>query len=178
MKYIIASDIHGSEYYANELIKKFHELKADKLILLGDILYHGPRNPLPKDYNPQGVVKLIQSIKNKVLWIKGNCDSEVDEMIMGMNFVNDGVLVINNTNFFLSHGHIKNEDNNNLSEGDYLICGHTHINKHEVRNNIHYLNCGSVSLPKENTKNSFLVIENKVTCLDFDNNVIFEVEYV
>ncbi len=174
MKYIIASDIHGSSYYANLLINKVNEYKADKLVLLGDVLYHGPRNPLPKEYDPMKVVELLNTVKNKLIWIKGNCDSEVDEMVLEFNSVSLGVLVINNTNFYLSHGHIPV---NNLNDNDYLITGHTHVNKYEKINNINYLNCGSVSLPKENTTNSFLLIQdNLIKCLDFNNNIIFEVK--
>ncbi len=176
MKYIIASDIHGSSYYTNLLINKVKEYNVDKVVLLGDILYHGPRNPLPKEYDPMKVVELLNTIKNKLIWIKGNCDSEVDEMVLELNSVPLGVLVINNTNFYLSHGHNKVT---NLQKGDYLVTGHTHVNKYENIDNINYLNCGSVSLPKENTTNSFLLIEdNKIKCLDFNNNIIFEVNYV
>ncbi len=175
MKYLIASDIHGSSYYTKKLIDKFNEIKADKLILLGDVLYHGPRNPLPKDYNPSEVSNMLKEIKNKVIWIKGNCDSEVDEMVLEMKSVNEGVLVINNKNFYLTHGHNIIQ---NLSNGDFVLSGHTHVNKYEVIDGISYLNPGSISLPKENTTNSFIVIEDKIQCLDLDLNLIFEVEYV
>lgn len=176
MKYIIASDIHGSSYYAKLLVDKINEYNVDKVVLLGDVLYHGPRNPLPKEYDPMKVVDLLKSIKNKLIWIKGNCDSEVDEMVLELNSVVLGLLVINNTNFYLSHGH---NPVNNLNVNDFLVTGHTHINKYEKINGINYLNCGSVSLPKEDTTNSFILIEdNKIKCLDFNNNIIFEVDYV
>ncbi|MFI3328873.1 MAG: phosphodiesterase [bacterium] len=173
MKYIIASDIHGSAYYMKKLSNIINELQVDKLVLLGDILYHGPRNPLPKDYNPMEVVEMLTAFKDKIIWIKGNCDSEVDEMVLNMKSINEGIININNKNFYLAHGH---NEINNLSKGDYLVTGHTHINKYEEKNGIHYLNPGSISLPKENTTNSFILIEENIKCLDLDLNLIFEVK--
>ncbi len=176
--YIIASDIHGSSYYTKLLLEKFKQHNCKKMFLLGDILYHGPRNPLPKEYNPELVFTMLNELKSNIVWVKGNCDSEVDEMVLEIKCINESVLVINNTNFYLSHGHITNEDNNNLSKGDYLINGHTHINKYEEKDGVHYLNCGSISLPKGGTTNSYLIIDETIKCLDFDDNIIFEVKYV
>ncbi len=176
--YIIASDIHGSSYYTKLLLEKYKKLNANRLFLLGDILYHGPRNPLPKEYNPQLVSELLNANKNDIVWIQGNCDSEVDQMVIDIKCIKEALLVVNNKNFYLSHGHITNEDDNNLKSGDYLINGHTHINKYELKDNIHYLNCGSVSLPKGDTTNSYIIIDKTIKCVDFDDNIIFEVDYV
>ena len=177
MKYIIASDIHGSLFYTKLLMEHFNQLQADKLILLGDILYHGPRNPLPLEYNPKEVSNLLNEYRSKIIWIKGNCDSEVDQMVLNFQAVNEAVLVINNRNIYLSHGHIINEDNNLLLDRDILISGHTHIQVCKEVNNITYLNPGSTSLPKEDSKNAFILLdENKLTCLSFNMEVLYEIK--
>ncbi len=174
MKYLIASDIHGSSYYTKELFKKVDELKIDKVFLLGDILYHGPRNPLPKEYNPEEVFTLINKYTKKVVLIKGNCDSEVDQMVLENNFVEVGLIEENNKNIFLHHGH---KELKSLNENDFVIQGHTHINKLEIIDNITYLNPGSIALPKGGCANSFIIIENnKITCYDFSMNIIFETD--
>lgn len=179
MKYMVASDFHGSLFYVKLLMEKFDLLGCEKLIMLGDILYHGPRNPLPKEYNPKDVSELLNKYKEKIIWIRGNCDSEVDEMVIDIPCVNQGVLVVGKSNFYLSHGHIINQENNNLSKGDFLISGHTHIAICKEIDGIHYLNPGSISLPKGEDDGSFIVIDDKVIiCLTFDDKVVYEVDYV
>ena len=86
MKYLVASDLHGSNFYLDKLLSRVNIENPDKIILLGDILYHGPRNDLPKDYNPKEVCKKLNLIKNKILCVKGNCDAEVDEMVCDFKF--------------------------------------------------------------------------------------------
>lgn len=160
MKIAIASDIHGSKYYAEKLIERFIEEKADKLVLLGDIYYHGPRNPLPKDYAPMEVAKLLNPIKDKLIVIKGNCDSEVDQMISEFTFVENSMILIDGKRIMLTHGHKLNKDN--LEEGAYdvLAYGHFHINMMEKVKGVLVLNPGSLSLPKENSISGYIVIEN------------------
>ena len=109
MKYLIASDLHGSAYYTQKVIEEFNSKKADKLILLGDIFNHGPRNPLPKDYSPMDVAKMLNSIKDNLLVVKGNCDSEVDTMIAEFDFLDNSTIVVNDKTLFLTHGHIYNK---------------------------------------------------------------------
>ena len=165
MKLLIASDIHGSAYYCKKLVDAFSKEKADRLILLGDILYHGPRNDLPREYNPKAVIKMLNELKDKILCINGNCDAEVDSMVLDFTLFKDyKVLTIDNKVFYLTHGHMFNTDNPPpMRENDILIHGHTHISCCESfgDNNL-YLNPGSVSIPKENTQNGYMIYENNI----------------
>lgn len=178
MRYLFVSDIHGSYESAQIIIDKFNKHNCDFIYLLGDILYHGPRNPLPLDYNPQKVASLLNEIKDNILWIKGNCDGEVDEMVLDFPMVEKGVLFVNNHRVFLTHGHKYNEKNMTLNEGDILLYGHLHINFLKNENGVIVGNPGSLSLPKENTKNSYLVIENnKITIYSLDKEEIISVNF-
>ena len=162
MKLIIASDIHGSAYYCEKLLKALKLEKPDKLLLLGDILYHGPRNDLPKDYNPKKVIAMLSEIKDIILAVRGNCDTEVDQMVLPFPVLaNYAVLYIDGTTIYATHGHNYNEDNlPPLSKGDILLCGHTHIPVIREHENYTYINPGSVSIPKENSKHSYIIFEN------------------
>ena len=164
MKYIIASDIHGSAYYCRMLVDAFRKENADRLLLLGDILYHGPRNDLPKEYAPKEVISILNPLKNKIFCVRGNCDTEVDQMVLDFPVLADyGVFEINNKLIYATHGHKFNETTPPpLSDGDILLCGHTHIPKIENCSNFTYLNPGSVSIPKENSPHSYIVLENNV----------------
>ena len=162
MKFIIASDIHGSAYYCRMLLEAFEKEKADKILLLGDILYHGPRNDLPKEYAPKEVIALLNPLKDKILCVRGNCDTEVDQMVLDFPVLADyAVIAVDKTVIYATHGHKYNEGNlPPVTEGDILFCGHTHIpviNKHETYT---YMNTGSVSIPKENSPHSYVVFEN------------------
>ncbi len=175
MKWLIASDIHGSEYYLKELIRSYKSEKADKLILLGDLLYHGPRNDLPKDYAPKAVIEILNSLKNEILCVRGNCDADVDQMVLDFPILADyAVLCYNNTLIYLTHGHVYNENNlPPLQKGDILINGHTHVAKCTEYENYTYINPGSVSIPKENTHHGYLIFEDGTfTWKDFGGNVI------
>ena len=172
MKYLVVSDIHGSSYYANKINKIFNKEKADKIILLGDLYYHGPRNPLTKEYNPMEVCEIFNNLKDKILCIKGNCDAEVDEMISEFEF-NESISVdINGLKFFFTHGHKYNIDN--IPEGiDVLVYGHFHTGFIKERNGIICVNSGSISLPKENTKNSYLIIDgNEIILKNVEGEII------
>lgn len=162
MKLMIASDIHGSYYYCDKLVKAFNEEKADKLVLLGDILYHGPRNDLPCEYEPKKVINILNGIKDKILCVRGNCDTEVDQMVLEFPVMADyAVLNIDGTVMYLTHGHHYNPDNLlPMNNGEILLYGHTHIPKDEIVNGIRCINPGSVSIPKENSNNSYVIFEN------------------
>lgn len=178
MKLLFASDIHGSEYYAKMLVDKYTELKCDKLILLGDILYHGPRNDLPKGYNPKGVICLLNALQNEILCVRGNCEAEVDQMVLEFPCMSDSLIMYDRGKmFFVTHGHIFNTQNPpKLSSGDVLIHGHTHVQTVEKFGDNIYVNPGSVSIPKEDNPPSFMVYENgRFTILDFDMHVLNEV---
>ena len=178
MKWFIASDIHGSEYYCKKMLTAFEAEKADKLLLLGDILYHGPRNDLPKDYNPKAIIELLNTVKNKIVCVRGNCDSEVDQMVLEFPILSDYcILCIDDLTIYATHGHINNKLPA-LTDKDILLTGHTHVPAHTKENNYTYINPGSVSIPKENSHHGYILLENKkFLWKDFDNNIILSAEY-
>ena len=175
MKYLIASDIHGSAYYCDKVIESFEREKADKLLLLGDILYHGPRNDLPEEYAPKKVISLLNPLKDKILCVRGNCDTEVDQMVLEFPILAEFCLIsYNNTMIFVTHGHKFNTTSlPPLSKGDILLHGHTHIPKCEKCGDIMYLNPGSASIPKENSHHGYMTFEDGVFMWkDFDGKEI------
>lgn len=160
MKIVIASDIHGSAYYCEQLRERFGEEKAQKLILLGDLLYHGARNPLPKDYSTLKTAEILNSLKEHILCVKGNCDSQVDTLVLEFPVEADFLyLPVFGRNIILTHGHGMPAM---LKKEDILLNGHFHVPKIEQREDCLYLNCGSVSIPKENSPHSYLVLEDGV----------------
>lgn len=161
MKYIIASDIHGSFTYAEKLINAFLEEKADKILLLGDILYHGPRNDLPDGYSPKKVFELLNSYKNDILCVRGNCDAEVDQMVLEFPIMADYLIISNKNNMvFATHGHIYNENAlPPLKKGDVLLHGHTHLTVVKDLGDVTYINPGSIALPKDGN-NGYIIFEN------------------
>jgi putative phosphoesterase len=173
MKFLIASDIHGSAYYTQKVLSLFEKEKADKLILLGDIYNHGPRNVLPKDYNPMQVAELLNGVKEKLIVIKGNCDSQVDTMISEFDFVENTVIVSGGKCVFLTHGHEYNKDKPTKTKFDGVIYGHFHTGFIIKKGGTTYVNAGSTSLPKEQTPNSYLTLEEGVVTLkDIEGKVI------
>ena len=162
MKLMFASDIHGSAYYAELLKDKYYEEKAQKLILLGDILYHGPRNDLPKDYAPKKVIEILNSMKNDLLCVRGNCDTEVDQMVLEFPIMADyAVMYLDGNMLYITHGHHHNPQNPPMiNKGDILMNGHTHISADERYDGFRYLNPGSVSIPKNGTGHSYMIYEN------------------
>lgn len=162
MKLLIASDIHGSAYYCRKLIKTIEKEKADRVLLLGDILYHGPRNDLPKDYAPKEVIAMLNPIKNKLLCVRGNCDTEVDQMVLDFPILADySVIPVGERLIYATHGHVYNENKlPPLCKGDILLNGHTHVPKCTEHEDYVYMNCGSVSIPKEGSFHSYMTLEN------------------
>lgn len=158
MKLLIASDIHGSAYYCRKLLDTFQTEKADKLLLLGDILYHGPRNDLPREYAPKEVIALLNPLKDRIYCVRGNCDSEVDQMVLSFPILADyAVFPFGSHAIYATHGHVFHENNlPPLADGDILLHGHTHIPKCIRHERYTYLNSGSVSLPKENSPHSYI----------------------
>ena len=164
MKYLVISDIHGSMFYANMIPEIMKRENIDKLILLRDLYYHGPRNSLPKDYSPMEVCKLLNLLKESLIAIKGNCDAEVDEMISDFEFVTSISFEIKNKIFYFTHGHKNNIDN--IPENvDYLIYGHFHTGYIKKKDNVICVNAGSISLPKNNTPHSYVVISEEEVLL-------------
>ncbi len=163
MKIVIASDIHGSAAYCKRLVTAAVREKADKIVLLGDILYHGPRNDLPDEYNPKAVMQSLNFIKDKLLCVRGNCDAEVDQMVLDFPVMADyAVLFLDGKTVYATHGHLYGEDNPPpIAAGDILLCGHTHVPACREKNGFVYLNPGSVSIPKENSVHGYMVYENR-----------------
>ncbi len=151
MKFVIASDIHGSAYWCGKLVEVIEAVKPDKILLLGDILYHGPRNDLPKGYAPKQVIPMLSQYKDKILCVRGNCEAEVDQMVLPFPCMADCAQVYaDGLVLYLTHGHHHNPDNlPSLAEGCVFLSGHTHVKLDEVRNGIRCLNPGSVSIPKD-----------------------------
>ncbi|MCT4620036.1 MAG: phosphodiesterase [Marinisporobacter sp.] len=179
MKLFFVSDIHGSLYYLKKALEIYDKEKADYLVLLGDALYHGARNPLPKDYNPKEVAALLNTYKEKIIAVRGNCDSEVDQMVIDYPMMGDYTIVLyENRRLFLTHGHVYNKNNMpNLSENDVLIHGHTHIPVAEKYEHIYLLNPGSITLPKENNPNTYGILENNLFEIkDVDGKLVKSIE--
>lgn len=162
MKFMIASDIHGSAYYCKKMLDAFEREEAERLILLGDILYHGPRNDLPKEYAPKKVIEMLNGIKDRVLCVRGNCDTEVDQMVLEFPILADySILPMEEKLIYMTHGHTFHMQSLlPLQPGDILLHGHTHVPawKQFGDENL-YLNPGSVSIPKEDSPHGYMVIE-------------------
>ena len=177
MKWMIASDIHGSAYYCRELLAAFEREGAQKLMLLGDVLYHGPRNDLPRDYAPKEVIAMLNAIKEKLLCVRGNCDTEVDQMVLEFPVLADyAILVAGERMIYATHGHVYNENKlPPLQKGDVLMHGHIHVPKCVEHEDYLYINPGSVSIPKENSAHSYLILEDgKLTWKSLDGKSYME----
>lgn len=162
-KFLIASDIHGSAFWCKKLVDAFYSEGADRLLLLGDLLYHGPRNPLPLEYSPQAVFEMLNALQDKITAVRGNCDSEVDQMVLSFPMLAGSALIFDGTrNLFLTHGHLYNDANPPLlKKGDLLFNGHFHTPCHKtLEKGALYINCGSVSIPKDGTPHSYILLEN------------------
>lgn len=159
MKILFASDIHGSAYWCRKLLDRFDVEGAERLVLLGDLLYHGPRNDLPRDYAPKEVFAMLNPLRNKITAVRGNCDSEVDQMVLEFPIMADYVpLRLGDKTVFCTHGHLFNPDSPPpLCDGDILMNGHTHLYDDRMFGALRYLNPGSVALPKDNRVNSYLL---------------------
>ena len=175
MKYLVASDLHGSAYWCEKVLEKFEASEAEKTILLGDILYHGPRNDLPKDYNPKKVIEMLNKYKDRIFAVRGNCESEVDQMVLEFPILADYCfLEIDGRTIFASHGHHHNPKNPPmLKKGDILLNGHTHIPANEDMGDFIYMNPGSVSIPKEGSAHGYMICEGgEFTWKDLEGNVV------
>ncbi len=153
MKRLIASDIHGSAYWCKKFIEQVEKNNPDEIILLGDILYHGPRNDLPKDYNPKEVIAMLNPLTDKIVCCRGNCEAEVDQMVLDFDVMDTfGILFDDEQEIFYTHGHVYNpEEHPELPLGAIFLYGHTHIKHDEIINGVHVFNPGSVSIPKDGT---------------------------
>ena len=178
MKILVVSDIHGSKYYAEKLKEIFETEKAEKIILLGDLYYHGPRNPLTKEYDPKAVCEILNSLSENILCVRGNCDAQVDEMISTFKFNDNINLELNGKKFFFTHGH-KYNINNIPNNVDVLIYGHFHTGFIKQKDGVLCINAGSITLPKNDTKNSYLIInDNEIILKDIEENEIEKIKYI
>lgn len=164
MKWFIMSDIHGSAYWCEKALERFEAEKCDRILLLGDILYHGPRNPLPDGYEPGRVVEMLSARKNLILCVRGNCEAEVDQMVLPFPVMADYAAVSDGeTTVYATHGHRYNADNPlPLVRGDILLSGHTHVPARCEKDGIYYFNPGSVSLPKQQSEHSYMIWEKEL----------------
>ena len=179
MKLMIASDIHGSAYYCKQLLDAFQKEEADRLLLLGDILYHGPRNDLPRDYAPKEVLAMLNEMKEKIFCVRGNCDTEVDQMVLSFPILADySILAIGNRLIYATHGHNYNlRTLPPLQPGDILLHGHTHIPAWEPFGNGNlYFNPGSVSIPKSGSVNGYMMLEDRVFCWKSLDGTVYHTE--
>ena len=161
MKLMIASDIHGSAKYCEQLLSAFEREQPEKLLLLGDLLYHGPRNDLPDGYAPKTVIEQLNGIASHLLCVRGNCDTEVDQMVLSFPIMADYAILYHGTRMiYCTHGHHFSEQNPpKLQKGDILLNGHTHVPACRMCGDFLYLNPGSVSIPKENSVHGYMILE-------------------
>ena len=161
MKLVIASDIHGSAYWCGRLCELIEQENPDRIVLLGDLLYHGPRNDLPRDYAPKQVIPMLSAPKEKILAVRGNCEAEVDQMVLPFPCMADYALLdCGGISMYLTHGHHANPDAlPPLPEGSVFLSGHTHVKLDKIVGGVRCLNPGSVSIPKDGSH----------SCIIFDN---------
>ena len=175
MKLLIISDIHGSSYYAKMIPEIFKLEKADEIIILGDLYYHGPRNPLPKDYSPMDVCNILNSLKEKLKVVRWNCDALVDETISVLIFMIIYFLLSINKRIYFTHGDKYNQDVLPDEKFDIMFYGHFHTGFIRKKNNLIFANPGSLSLPKNNTRHSYIIMDSeKITLKDISGSIIEE----
>lgn len=177
MKWLIASDIHGSAQWCRRLLEAWDKEQAGRLLLLGDVLYHGPRNDLPDQYAPKEVIAMLNARRERILCVRGNCEAEVDQMVLEFPVLADyAVLWEGSRLIYCTHGHVYNTGKlPPLQAGDVLLHGHTHIPAWEDHGAFHYLNPGSVAIPKEGSWHGYMTLENgRFLWKDFDGAIRHE----
>ena len=177
MKLLVASDIHGSAYYCRKLLDTYEKEGAQRMILLGDILYHGPRNDLPREYAPKEVIRMLNEKKDEIYAVRGNCEAEVDQMVLEFPVLADYMVLFEQGHaIYATHGHIYHEDNlPPVKQGDVLLHGHTHVLRAEKKDGILIWNPGSVSIPKEGNPPTYALLEDGVFRIkDFEGTIVKE----
>ncbi len=180
MKLMIASDIHGSAAYCRQLLDRYRAEAPDRLLLLGDILYHGPRNDLPEGYAPKQVIELLNPLSDELLCVRGNCEAEVDQMVLSFPVLADyALLEVNGISIFATHGHLHGEQNPPpLKKGSLLLCGHTHVPAYRPYDSFTYVNPGSVSIPKEGSAHSYMILEGRTLLWKDLDGAVYRTETV
>jgi hypothetical protein len=173
MKILIASDIHGSAAWCRKVLDTYNNEGAERLVILGDILYHGPRNPLPDEYCPKDVAAMLAPLADKIIAVRGNCESEVDQMVLNFNVSSDyGVIFTDGITINISHGHRQVPP---MGEGQVYITGHTHVPLNKKEGGFYHLNPGSVSLPKEDSRHGYIIYENRTfTFKDLESGTAYD----
>ena len=175
MKVLVISDIHGSGYYAEKIKEIVERENPDKIVLLGDLYYHGPRNDLSQEYNPMKVSKILNSLKDKLYVVRGNCDAEVDEMISEFKFEDHILMDINGKKVYFTHGHKYNIEVIPYEEFEILVYGHVHQGFIEEKEGYLFANPGSISIPRLNTSHSYLMFyQEKLVLKDVDGKILKE----
>ena len=176
MKYLIVSDIHGSSKAFKTIFQVFNQGKFDYLILLGDILYHGPRNPLPEGHNPKEVAESLNQLKDKIIACRGNCDAEVDQLLLDFPVLSDYSFVVDNgVRIFCTHGHLYDSEKMPFSGVDVFLSGHTHVQVLEKKDNLVVCNPGSISLPKADSPAGYATYEDrKLSLFDMESHRLKE----
>lgn len=172
---LVASDIHGSLSSAKKIVEEFKNRGCSKLLILGDFLYHGPRNDFPDEYNPKEVAEILKSVSNSIIAVKGNCDAEVDEMVLGFPLSETAILEFQGKTIYCTHGQHNNAEKpfENLADGSVVLYGHSHNIKQTKVGGVNYINIGSCSLPKFETVKCYGVLDDeKIQIFDFANNII------
>ncbi len=175
MRYMFASDIHGSAYYCGKILEAFERSGAKRLILLGDLLYHGPRNDLPREYDPKQVLAMLNEYRDRIYAVRGNCDSEVDQMVLQFPIMADyALLELNGKTIYATHGHIYNEDTlPPMQPKDALIFGHIHLPVARTMGDKFLLNPGSAALPKDGNPPSYAMLDgDQFTIYDLDGGTV------
>ena len=178
MKWMIASDIHGSASCCRRLLEAWDREGAGRMLLLGDILYHGPRNPFPEGYDTQKVYEMLNARKEDLLCVRGNCDSEVDQMVLSFPMMDDyKTLPLGDRTLYLTHGHLHEQDKplTPLQAGDLQVNGHFHVPTFKrLEDGILYANCGSVGLPKDGSPHSCMLLsEENIEWIDLSTYAPF-----
>ncbi len=177
MKLVFGSDIHGSAYWCDRFAQRVEQEKPTHLVLLGDLLYHGPRNSMPKGHDAKETIEILSKFKSIAIGVRGNCDSEVDQMVLPFPIMSDYNIMYDGDNaIFLSHGHIYHKENmERISPCNALVNGHTHVYEITPTSYGKYVNIGSVALPKQERVNSYGVYENGMFYIkDMDGNILLE----
>ena len=163
MKLLISSDIHGDAICCQAMLDAFERENAEKILILGDILYHGPRNDLPEGYAPKKVIEMLNACADKLICVRGNCEAEVDQMVLNFPVMSDTASVYDSSTgiaLYMSHGHKYSPDNlPPIPQGSLFLYGHTHVLSIEVKDGITCINPGSVSLPKNNNPKTYATYE-------------------
>ena len=180
MKYLLISDVHGSSGAMEKIESIILENNFDRIISLGDILYHGPRNDLPEGYNPKKVIEVINKYHDKFIFIQGNCDAEVDAMVLKCKFYKRKKIRVHNRNIYLTHGHhlSRFDVDEKLNNGDIVIYGHYHVFDISQINGVIYINIGSTSIPKDLNKQYAIMDNEKIVIYSLDDNHIIGEYYL